>query len=105
MITLRLDGVYDVDAILILGTYGGSIEGFHLYVGPSSDYQNNVQCPGGPFPGNGVEVWCGLPGQYVSFVRPASASPAINDIVLCTFGVISPNINLCDTTTGLSIGS
>ena len=102
---MKLDGIYDIDAILINGSYGGSIHGFHLYVGLFSDYQNNVQCPGGPFPGNDVEAWCDLPGQYVSFVRFEDASPVLNDIVLCTFGVIASSIGLCDNTTGLSIGS
>ena len=94
VITLKLDSVYHVDAILIMGSHGFSIHGFHLYVGHSSDYQNNVQCSGGPFPGNAVEAWCDLPGQYVSFVRFSNASPVLNDIVLCTFGVIS-SIDLC----------
>ena len=38
---------------------------------------------------NGVEAWCNLPGKYVSFVRKADADPQLDDIVLCSFGVIA----------------
>ena len=72
---------------------------FSLYVGFSADYTQNASCSSTPFlpydptdpyysfygtyndgtqwkgtqwP-NGVEAWCNLPGDYVSFVREATA--------------------------------
>ena len=108
VVTLELDNTYQVDAILIMGDWrpANHLSEFNLYVGNDSDYTNNVQCAGGPFAFpvdsdygtwtesstswvNGVEAWCNLSGKYVSFVRESTASPALNDVVLCTFGVIS----------------
>ena len=43
---------------------------------------------------NGVEAWCGLTGEYVTFVRKADASPPLDEIVLCTFGVVSNGIEV-----------
>ena len=102
-----------VDAILVIGENVSSrhLSEFYLYVGFDSDYTQNTQCPGGPFAFprdsnygtyngngkhtgtdwiNGEEVWCNLPGSYVSFVREADAEPITSgEIVICTFGVIS----------------
>ena len=70
-----------VDAILIIGTDNPSnvhLKDFHLAVGFDPDYQNNVWCPGGPYStvgNNGVEAWCNLWGEYVSFVRLSTATP------------------------------
>ena len=84
---------------------------FSLYVGYDQDYVNNTPCAGSPFlpydastygtyatyggqtggsdwP-NGVEAWCNLPGDYVSFVRESTANPPLSEVVLCTFGVIA----------------
>ena len=54
------------------------LTGFKIYVGSSTSYEENEECPGGPYStertdGHGVEVWCNLPGQYVSIVRDYSA--------------------------------
>ena len=38
---------------------------------------------------NGVEAWCNLEGKYVSFVREATAQPPLDEIILCTLGIIS----------------
>ena len=87
IVTLELDDIYNVDAILIMGDqrFGWQLSEFRLYVGFDSDYTNNVECPGGPFAYpvdhtygsgnwvNGAEAWCNLLGKYVSFVRESTA--------------------------------
>ena len=79
-----------------------------MYVGYDSNYQSNTPCPGGPFAYpitsdygqfsshgkgtewvNGAEAWCNLEGKYVSFVREATAQPVLDEIILCSFGVIT----------------
>ena len=94
------------------------ISEFDLYVGYSEDYRNNTPCPNGPFAyplddtygtvdwpsvgdwksgtswPNGVEAWCDLQGNFVSFVRKASAKPQLDRIVICAFGVIADTENL-----------
>ena len=44
VVTLKLDTIYLVDAILIMGDYrtANHLSEFHLYVGNDSDYTNNV---------------------------------------------------------------
>ena len=92
---------------------------FHLYVGVHSDYTKNTPCPGGPFAyplssdygtwahetdwPNGAEAWCNLSGHYVTFVRESTALPALNDIVICTFGVIS-DFDECETISSVTVG-
>ena len=114
VITFELANSYLVETILVLGNFqlADQISEFHLYVGYDSDYQNNTRCPGGPFAYpltadygtggintgtawiNGAEAWCNLMGNYVSFVREATANPSLSDISLCNFGVIT---KLCYT--------
>ena len=89
-----------VDAILLMGENVKSvhISEFSLYVGYSPDYTQNTPCSASPYiPAddptygryykkyttflqstgsnwpNGVEAWCNLPGNYVTFVREADA--------------------------------
>ena len=38
---------------------------------------------------NGVEAWCNIKGAFVSFVREANAYPTLDDVVICTLGVIA----------------
>ena len=107
-----------VDAVLIMGenTLSRHLSEFYIFVGFSPDHNSNTACPGAPFaypidtnyatyhnggPGdkgsewsNGVEAWCGLAGNHVSFVRKADASPPLDEIVLCTFGVVSNGIEV-----------
>ena len=59
---------------------------FQIYIGNDPDWQNNAECPGGPFMDYGdgslsewggvwpygAEVWCNLTGQFVSIVRDYS---------------------------------
>ena len=59
---------------------------FQIYIGNDPDWQNNTECPGGPFMDYGdgslsewggvwpygAEVWCNLTGQFVSIVRDYS---------------------------------
>ena len=90
------------------------ISEFHLYVGYSEHIRDNEPCPGGPFAyplddtydtyefgtartgsrwNSGVESFCGKQGNFVSIVREATASPQLDEIVLCAFGVIaSPEV-------------
>ena len=112
MITFELDKPYEIDAVLVIGENDSSvhISEFNIYIGFSSDYLSNTLCDGGPFAYpldatygsyseniqergsdwiNGIEAWCNLPGNHVSFVRDGSAQPVLNSIVLCTFGVLS----------------
>ena len=119
VITWQLDKAYNVDAILLMGTTQKELQlsEFDLYVGYSKNYEENTACPNGPFAypvdetygtyfddslgigsgtewPNGVEAWCNLPGNFVSFVRKASAQPALDRVVLCTFGVIADTEHL-----------
>ena len=114
VITWQLDKAYNVDAILLMGETHKDLQlsEFDLYVGYSENYEENTPCPNGPFAypiddtygtyfvpsfgyragtdwPNGVEAWCNLPGNYVNFVRKASAKPQLDRIVLCAFGVIA----------------
>lgn len=110
VITLLLDQVYLVDAILLkgddysyaqVGEYlAGPIE---LYVGNSPDYTQNTRCENGPvsppyliYDGtinfaweNGVEAWCGIAGNYVSVVRDPAAITEQQNVSICTLGIIS----------------
>ena len=85
-----------VDAVLIMGTNidTSHLSEFYIFVGWNSEHCLNTECPGAPFAyptdgnygtyvdgysdrgsdwSNGAEVWCGLTGDYVSFVRPQNA--------------------------------
>ena len=108
-----------VDAILLVGQDDVDyfLSEFYLYVGHDSDYSKNTPCPGGPFAypldstygtiylsqlgygstgsewQNGVEAWCNLQGSYVNFVREAEAQPPLDEVRICTFGVLSGTIH------------
>ena len=111
---MELDQVYEVDAILIIGenTDFRHLSEFNIYIGMSTDHLSNTKCPGGPFAyplderygfytpthatrnagtewTNGGEIWCNLVGRYVSFVREPNAQPPLDEIVLCSFGILS----------------
>ena len=116
-----------VDAILLIGENSDSsssahLSEFSLYVGFDQSYENNVACSVSPYLPytsdtkygtfyenldsrgtewqNGVEAWCNLPGNYVSFVRESTAQPSIDNIVICTFGVIAdPSVSISSTRT------
>ena len=112
VITWQLDRPYLVDAILIVGENDAAffLSEFYLYVGYDSDYSNNTLCPDGPFAypidstygthqenniafgsewPNGVESWCNLEGDHVSFVREPDAEIPMTEIRICNFGVIA----------------
>ena len=115
VITYQLDKAYQIDAILVMGQnkVEWHLSEFSLYVGYDPTWSNNTPCPGGPFAmrdanygtysfpeapwpyqtgtdfPNGVEAWCPLQGNYVSFVREANADPPLDPLVLCNFGVIA----------------
>ena len=81
--TLDMTGSAHVRYILVVGNAAAphTFNNFKLYVGPSSAYQQNTECPGSPYLGPsdpdytspesrlGAEVWCGTTGRYVSLVK------------------------------------
>ena len=66
-----------MDAVLLVGEVSRHLIGaFEIYVGYDSNYVENRICEGGPYlthdditDPNGVEVWCGLWGDYITIVR------------------------------------
>ena len=100
-----------VDAILLVGQDDKDyfLSEFYLYVGYDSDYSQNTPCPGGPYAypidstfgtytgwfslgsdwPNGKEAWCNLEGRFVSFVREPDAEEPLDELRICTFGIIA----------------
>ena len=112
MITWQLDRPYLIDAILLVGQDDTAyfLSEFYLYVGYNSDYSTNSPCPGGPYAypidwrfgtyyfndshfgsewPNGTESFCNLEGNFVTFVREANAEEPLNEIRICTLGIIA----------------
>ena len=83
VMTLDMTGTAHVRYILVVGNAAApqTFNDFRLYVGHSSDYHQNTECPGGPYLGPsdddyasatsrlGAEVACGATGRYVSLVK------------------------------------
>ena len=48
--TFKLDKVYAIDTVLVIGEKGyGLAGGFDIYIGESTDFNSNPKCPGSPF--------------------------------------------------------
>ena len=48
--TFKLDKVYAIDAILVVGEKANGLAGgFDIYIGENLDFNANPKCPGGPF--------------------------------------------------------
>ena len=114
-VTIKLDYPYLIDSLFFAGdpamiTLDDEwLTGpYEIFVGWSPDYKQNQSCTGGPYetwpwsPGDkrhnnlypgGDELFCGLPGQYVTFLRHYDAIRVVTDLQeithICVFGVIS----------------
>ena len=105
--TLDMTGTAHVRYMLVVGNAAAprTFNNFKLYVGHSSDYSLNTECPGGPYLGPsdvdyatdetrlGQEIECLATGRYVSLVKE-SADPGVSTFDVCTFGVLAS----CDCT-------
>ena len=104
VITLKLEKPYVVDAILIVGGEVSFISNYDLFIGMSSDWRENHRCKL-PYNvkrswadptwkdsvdwANGVEAWCNMYGQYVSFVMRGEPGDLPPSLTVCEFGVIA----------------
>ena len=67
-------------------------------MGSSTSYLENEECPGGPYStestdGYGIEVWCNIPGQYVSIVRDYSAETTFESLTICEMAIFGEEIS------------
>ena len=105
LMTYKLEKPYIVDAILIIGGMDSFITNYRLFVGMNPDWRKNQKCrlpydvrqswqetdwrtPEEKWP-NGVEAWCNMYGQYVTFVMEGDPDDLTPELELCEFGVIA----------------
>ena len=101
--TIDMTGTAHVKYMLLVGNAAAptTFNNFRLYVGHSTDYNQNTECPGGPYlgPGDsdyvsdesrlGAEVACGATGRYVSLVKQSGDPGAYDTFEVCTLGVLA----------------
>ena len=112
-LTMKLDKPHRVDAVLVIAENHKDhhLSEFYIYVGYSNNWQENTECQGGPYAhptdakfqtytynnwqhtgshwSNGAEVWCGIEGTYVSFIRKADAVHPLAELRLVEFSPIA----------------
>lgn len=108
VLTFELRTHSEVGAVIVVSDVGIGANNqyklfsdFRVFVGSDPEnYEMNQECPGGPFlqysdyPSvltswpYGAEIWCNLPGKYVTIVRDYSAEAELAyELTLCNVSI------------------